>query len=143
MALKKQIKETKAAEVKAAAETKEEVKTAEDKVSEKVEEVKENLLKLDVAKVELRMSNNEDKPLVTDNGNFIIHAWFNKIEADLEWEQKFENPIEIVDIIGAFIENDDAYKISMWISMDEGCFIHVSDDNADEIIRYLYERFPY
>ena len=88
MALKKQIKETKAAEVKAAAETKEEVKTAvkaaEDKVSEKVEEVKENLLKLDVAKVELRMSNNEDKPLVTDNGNFIIHAWFNKIEADLE-----------------------------------------------------------
>ena len=44
MALKKQIKETKAAEVKAAAETKEEVKTAvkaaEDKVSEKVEEVK-------------------------------------------------------------------------------------------------------
>ena len=45
MALKKQIKETKAAEVKAAAETKEEVKTAvkaaEDKVSEKVEEVKE------------------------------------------------------------------------------------------------------
>ena len=43
MALKKQIKETKAAEVKAAAETKEEVKTAEDKVSEKVEEVKEIL----------------------------------------------------------------------------------------------------
>ena len=41
MALKKQIKETKAAEVKAAAETKEEVKTAvkaaEDKVSEKVD----------------------------------------------------------------------------------------------------------
>ena len=47
MALKKQIKETKAAEVKAAAETKEEVKTAvkaaEDKVSEKVEEVKQAL----------------------------------------------------------------------------------------------------
>ena len=49
MALKKQIKETKAAEVKAAAETKEEVKTAvkaaEDKVSEKVEEVKETAKK--------------------------------------------------------------------------------------------------
>ena len=45
MALKKQIKETKAAEVKAAAETKEEVKTAvkaaKDKVSEKVEAVEE------------------------------------------------------------------------------------------------------
>ena len=65
------------------------------------------------------------------------------IEADLEWEKSFDNPIEIVDIIGAFIENNDAYKLSMWISIDEGCFIHVSDDNADDIIRYLYERFPY
>lgn len=65
------------------------------------------------------------------------------IEADLEWEKTFENPIEIVDIIGAFIENNDIYEISMWISIDKGCFIHVSDDNADEIIRYLYERFPY
>ena len=64
-------------------------------------------------------------------------------EADLEWEKVFENPIEIVDIIGAFIENSDIYKISMWICIDEGCFIHVSDDNADDIIRYLYERFPY
>ena len=49
MALKKQIKETKAAEVKATAETKEEVKTAvkaaEDKVSEKVEEVIETAKK--------------------------------------------------------------------------------------------------
>lgn len=64
-------------------------------------------------------------------------------EADLEWEKVFENPIEIVDIIGAFVENNDMYKISMWICIDEGCFIHVTDDNADDIIRYLYERFPY
>ena len=64
-------------------------------------------------------------------------------EADLEWEKVFENPIEIVDIIWAFVENSDIYKISMWICIDKGCFIHVSDDNADEIIRYLYERFPY
>ena len=62
---------------------------------------------------------------------------------DLEWEKVFENPIEIVDIIGALVENSDIYKISMWICIDKGCFIHVSDDNADEIIRYLYERFPY
>ena len=68
--------ETKKTTVKKSTETKKDTK--------KVEEVKENLLKLDVAKAELRMSNNEDKPLITDNGNFIIHAWFNKIEADLE-----------------------------------------------------------
>ena len=64
-------------------------------------------------------------------------------KADLEWEKIFDNPIEIVDIIGAFIENSNTYKISMWICIDEGCFIHVNDNNADEIIRYLYERFPY
>ena len=57
---------------------------ANTKLDEIALKVKENLLKFDIAKVELRMSNNEDKPLVTDNGNFIIHAWFNKIEADLE-----------------------------------------------------------
>lgn len=76
---------------------------------------------------------------------FLKHFYGSNIiiEADLEWEKSFENPIEIVDIIGAFIENNDTYKISMWISIDKGCFIHVSDDNADDIIRYLYERFPY
>ena len=62
---------------------------------------------------------------------------------NLEWEKTFENPIEIVDIIGAFIENSDKYRISMWICIDEGCFIHVSNTNANDIIRYLYERFPY
>ena len=34
-------------------------------------------------------------------------------EADLEWEKIFDNPIEIVDIIGAFVENSDIYKISI------------------------------
>ena len=31
----------------------------------------------------------------------------------------------------------------MWISMDEGLFINVTDSNADSIIKYLYERYPY
>lgn len=75
-----------------------------------------------------------------------LNEFFNrelKIENDLEWEKQFENPIEIVDIIGAFIENDDIYEINMWVSIDKDCFINVTDDNADELIRYLYERFPY
>lgn len=66
-----------------------------------------------------------------------------QLNNDLEWEKNFENPIEIVDIIGAFIENNDLYEINMWISIDKDCFINVTDDNADELIRYLYERFPY
>ncbi len=65
------------------------------------------------------------------------------IENDLKWERKFDNSIEIADIVGAFIDNNDKYKINMWISLDEGTFINVTDDNVDYIIKYLYERFPY
>lgn len=76
---------------------------------------------------------------------FLNNFYELKIDSkdDLEWEKSFENPLEIATIIGTFIENSDKYNISIWICIDEGCFIHVTDENADEIIRYLYERFPY
>ena len=61
----------------------------------------------------------------------------------LEWEKKYQNPVEIADIIGTFIDNNDKYSINMWISLDKGVFIHVNDTNADAIIRYLYERYPW
>ena len=38
---------------------------------------------------------------------------------------------------------DDKFDINMWISLDKDVFINVTDDNADKIIRYLYERYPY
>lgn len=75
-----------------------------------------------------------------------LHNFLNtdlELPNELEWQKDFENPIEIVDIIGAFIENDDMYNINMWVSIDKDCFINVTEDNADELIRYLYERFPY
>ncbi len=62
---------------------------------------------------------------------------------NLKWEYSFKNPIESADIIGVFIENNDKFKINMWISLDEGFFINVTENNADKIIRYLYERYPY
>ena len=66
-----------------------------------------------------------------------------KINNELKWEKVYENPIEIADIIGSFIENNDKFKINLWISLDEGTFINVTENNADKIIRYLYERYPY
>ena len=71
---------------------------------------------------------------------------FNNINVDnnlLEWKKEFENPIEIADIIGVFIDNNEKYKINMWISLDKGFFLNVTEHNADQIIRYLYERYPY
>lgn len=75
-----------------------------------------------------------------------LKDFYNKdisINNDLKWEKKYDNSIEIADIIGTFIDNNEKYKINMWISLDEGTFINVTDYNVDEIIKYLYERYPY
>lgn len=61
----------------------------------------------------------------------------------LEWKKEYRNPIEIADIIGVFIDNNESYDINMWISLDKDFFINVTDYNADQIIRYLFERYPY
>lgn len=66
-----------------------------------------------------------------------------KLDNSLEWSKEFINPIEIADIIGTFIDNNDKYSINMWISIDKGIYINVTDHNADKIIRYLFERYPY
>lgn len=76
---------------------------------------------------------------------FLEHFLEEKVSLSnpLEWEKTYENPIEIADIIGSFIDNNDKFPINMWISLDEGFFLNVTDQNSDEIIRYLYERYPW
>lgn len=70
----------------------------------------------------------------------ILHAISSNT---LELEIEYENPVEMSDMIGTFIENKDDYKINMWLCIDEDVLINVTGNNADDIIRYLYERFPY
>ena len=65
------------------------------------------------------------------------------LDNDLLWEHCFNKPIESTDIIGVFIDNNETFDINMWVSLDEGFFINVTDFNADKIIRYLFERYPY
>ncbi len=59
------------------------------------------------------------------------------------WEKKFSNPIEIAELIGAYIDNIEDYDLNLWFSLDEGVIVKVDSSNANEIIKYLYERFPY
>ena len=65
------------------------------------------------------------------------------INNSLNWEHQYSNPIEIAEIIGTYIDNSDDYKIMMWVCLDKGVYINVTEDNADVLIRYLYERYPY
>ena len=74
--------------------------------------------------------------------SLFYNSTFN-MNNDLNWEHKYDNPIEISEIIGAFIDNFDDFKIMMWVSLDKGVYIHVTEENADNLIRYLYERYPY
>lgn len=84
----------------------------------------------------------------TENGEIarFLHDFYEKnieIKNGLEWEEEFKNPTQSASIIGAFIDNNKKFKINMWVSLDTGFYINVTDFNADKIIRYLYERYPY
>lgn len=81
-----------------------------------------------------------------DEINKFLSTFYNSnldLYNTLKWEKEFDNPIEMAEIIGAFIDNKDKYRINMWISLDKGLFINVTEHNVDDIIKYLYERFPY
>lgn len=65
------------------------------------------------------------------------------VKDDLLWKKEYENPVEMADMISALIENQETYQINMWISLDKDLLINVTANNADDIIRYLYERYPY
>lgn len=65
------------------------------------------------------------------------------IKNSLKWEKEYKNPIEMAELIGTFIDNNEDFKINMWICLDDGIYINVTNINANEIIKYLYERFPY
>ena len=78
--------------------------------------------------------------------NRFLSSFYNTnldLEDSNNCKKQYNNPIEIAEIIGIFIDNSDSYFINMWISIDKNLFINITDDNANEIIKYLYERFPY
>ena len=57
-----------------------------------------------------------------------INAFLNKFYDNsiysydmLKWEKAYENPIEMSELIGAYADNLDEYKINMWISLDPRC----------------------
>ena len=65
------------------------------------------------------------------------------LENNLFFEQEFDNPIDMIDIISCFVDNNDKFKINLWISLDKDLYICVTNNNIDSLIKYIYERYPY
>ena len=78
--------------------------------------------------------------------NRFLSRFYNtnlNLEDELSWEKKYANPVELAEIVGIFVDNCDNFELNMWISLDKNIFVHVTEQNADDLIKYLYERFPY
>lgn len=77
---------------------------------------------------------------------FLSHFYnteFDLKNDTLNWEKKYANPIELAEIVGTFIDNSEDFILDMWIHLDKDIFIHITEKNANDVIKYLYERFPY
>lgn len=77
--------------------------------------------------------------------NFLSNFYETNMEIpeDLTWQQEYKNPIEASDIIGAFIDNIDSYDLKMWLCLDKDVYINITNANGNDVIKYLFERFPY
>ncbi len=65
-----------------------------------------------------------------------------QLSNDLFWENSYDNPIDMIELVSCFMDNKDKFKINLWISFDEGVFVNVTDNNLENIIKYIYARFP-
>lgn len=78
--------------------------------------------------------------------NKFLSSFYNTnmdISENLIWTKEYQNPVEVSEIIGVYIDNIDSYNLKMWLCLDKNIYINITDSNGDDIIKYLFERFPY
>lgn len=78
--------------------------------------------------------------------NKFLSSFYNfnlEIHNKLVWTKSFKNPIEMSELIAAYIDNNSLYQLNMWITIDKNVYINITDKIAEEFIKYLFERFPY
>ena len=86
--------------------------------------------------------------LVSEKKNIIhkfLSAFFEKDmltdENTLEWSYTLKEPLNAIELISAVIDNYEENTIACWISMDTNVFIRVKNDNCNDIIKYIIDRF--
>ncbi|MGN1298642.1 MAG: hypothetical protein ACI4UE_01495 [Candidatus Scatovivens sp.] len=65
------------------------------------------------------------------------------LDNELSWNKDFDSPFDIIDLISCFIDNKDSFELNIWISLDKNVFIAITENNINELIKYIYERYPY
>lgn len=78
--------------------------------------------------------------------NSFLSKYYNtnmNISESSTWQQEYRNPIEVSDIIGVFIDNYESFNLKMWLCLDKDVYINITDSNGNDVIKYLFERFPY
>jgi hypothetical protein len=98
-------------------------------------------LGLEKSMISVNLYSNSSKELEKFLSSFYSSS-FNLTNV-LSWKHLYDNPIEIADIVGVYADNFNDFKIMMLICLDKGLYIHVTNENADNLIKYLFERYPY
>lgn len=77
--------------------------------------------------------------------NFLEEFFSKKLilTNELFWNENFSSPFELIDIISCYIDNKDKFEINIWISLDKNVFICITENNINNLIKYIYERYPY
>lgn len=65
-----------------------------------------------------------------------------QMDDDVEqWIYVYNKPLDAVDMISAVMDNNDKYKISVCIQIDEGDIHPVTAENHNDIIKGIFELF--
>lgn len=75
-----------------------------------------------------------------------LESYYSKrldLKDHLIFKKDFKNPIDMIDFMSCFIDNNDKFEINLWISIDKDIYICVTENNLNSLIKYFYERFPY
>jgi len=86
--------------------------------------------------------------LISEKHNIInefLTKYFEKdMQADsstAEWSYILPNPLDAINIISAVMDNSLENDLTIWVSFDPNVFLKVKNDNYNDIIKYILERF--
>jgi len=86
--------------------------------------------------------------LISEKSNAINNFLTEFFEKDMltdaetsEWSYILPKPLDAINLISAVMDNSLENDLTVWVSFDPNVFLKVKNDNYNEIIKYILERF--